>query len=696
MVHPKYPNIFTPIKLGPVELSTRFFFAPHGSSLAVGTKPSDDLIAYSSERVRGGGCGLVIIPVVVHERGRTRQPSARPPENVAAFRGYADAIHEAGGKCFAELLYHWTGAGQWQPLSTQSPSLAPSVRQFGHMDRTFSTHAMSKDEIKAWQGALRQSAANLRAAGFDGIMLHASHASLIEQFLSPYFNERTDEYGGSFENRMRFFIEALQVSREGAGPGMAIGMRLNCDELISGGYDTDMARRVVKEVCDRGLVDYVDLDAAMEPQQFHLGMPTSFAPEQSYRPYVEKVRSAAGKVPVLSVLGRLTNMADAEAAIAAGACDVVGAARQLIAEPEFVQNARNGRENRSRTCTACNWCLAAAVDGAQGCVINPASYRERQWGVRTFAPATKLSRVVIVGGGPGGLEAARVAALKGHKVTLFEAREGLGGAMTLWAKLPGREIHQTSIAWWEAELARVGVDVHCGVKADARMVLAEKPDAVIVATGALYSPGGRSVTYDADIPGSNQSFVYRPEDILLRGAWPKGKIVLLNGEGEHASSGLAEMLARAGSDVLFVSAGFTPLSPRIATSHEGRSVVERLKTAGVRFAPTTWIKSIGDRTVTLYDTHTDLEQRIDGVDGVVLVTGRHPVDDLVRELEGKVAQLFAIGDALAARPAATAAHEGQMFARFIGEPGTPTNMTETYYRPDGPETIMVPAGTARA
>lgn len=694
-MHPRYPKVFSPIRLGPVEVPTRFFFAPHGSSLSAGTKPSDDLVAYSAERVRDGGCGLVVLALVAHERGRTRQPSPHPPENVAAFRAMADAIHAAGGKIFGQIFYWWGGAGQWQPLSPPAPSLGPSSRQFGYGDRTVSTHEMSRDEIAEMHAAVRQSADHLRQAGFDGVMLHASHAGLIEQFLSPYFNQRTDEYGGPLENRMRFLVESLRAAREGAGPDLAVGMRFNCDEQLPGGYGTETAREVLASVCAQGLVDYVDLDVGVEPQQFHHGMPSAFAPRQYYRPFVEAVRKAAGDVPVLSVLGRVTSMAEAEAAIDAGVVDMAGAARQLIAEPRFVQNARDGREAESRICIACNWCTAAQGEGAQGCSINPASYRERLWGVGSFAPAARASRVVIAGGGPGGLEAARVSALKGHDVVLFEARERLGGALALWAGLPGREAYGQAVDWWAAEAARLGVDVRLGTSATVEGVLAERPDAVIVATGARYSPGGRSVTFDADIPGWDRDFVLRPEDLLLGGAQPAGRVVLLDGEGLHASAGIAERLATRGCEVLYVTAGFSPLSPRLVDNFEARYVVQRLKAAGVRFVPTTWARRIEARSVTLYDVHTDAERTIEDVGAVLLVTGRAPQDGLARALDGRVGQLFTIGDALAARVLAAASYEGQKFARLIGEPDAPATVREAYFRADGPELTPFPADVAR-
>lgn len=684
-MHPTYPHVFRPIKVGPVEIPNRFYFAPHGVALSVGTKPSTDFVAYSRARVEGGGCGLVVNSLTVHDRGSVGRACPYPEENVPAFAAMADAIHAAGGKIFGELLYWWGVGGFWQPLSPPAPALAPSAVPFEFTTVTRSTSEMDTHTIRGMVAAYGQSTRNLRAAGYDGVMLHAAHGALIEQFVSPYFNHRTDEYGGSLENRMRFLVECLEAAREGAGGEIAVGMRFNCDELLPGGYDTAGAREILGRLCSSGLLDFVDLDVAVEPQQLHLGMPPVFVEPHLYKPYVEAVRSATGDVPVLSVLGRLTSVADAEATIAEGICDMVGAARALIAEPELIQNAYHDREERSRTCIACNWCMAARLDGAQGCAINPASYRERLWGVDTFTSAPRRSKVVVVGGGPGGLEAARVSALKGHDVTLFEARESPGGALALWASLPGREWYLRAIEWWMGELSRLGVSVRLGTSATASGVLAEQPDAVIVATGAPYSVGGRSGFLDADIRGHEQDFVYRPEQILLNGIRPQGKVVLLDTEGLNAGTGIAELLAVGGAEVEYVTPGFMPASTSLIASHDFRFVVMRMKDAGVTLTPGTYVRHIGDHQVTVYDVYTEAERVIEGVEAVVLATGRVPDQGLARDLEGKVDQLFTIGDALAARPLATAAYEGQMFARYIGEAGAPRTVAEAYFMRDSPD-----------
>jgi len=479
-------------------------------------------------------------------------------------------------------------------------------------------------------------------------------------------------------------IETLKISRAAAGADMAVGMRLNCDEMLRGGYGIDEAREILKCVCDAGLLDFVDLDVAIEPMQLRYGMPPIFLQEHFYRPYVEKVRGAAGDVPVLSVLGRVTRMQDAESAIASGLCDMVGSTRELIAEPQFVRLAREGREEHSRTCIACNWCLAGGGEGAFGCTINPASYRERLWGVESFTRAARCVNVVVVGAGPAGLEAARVAALRGHQVTVLEARERLGGALALWAQLPAFAAYQQSIDWWERELARLNVRVRTGQATTAQGVLALAPHAVIIATGAEFCRAGRSAFLDQPIPGAQQRHVFAPEDILLGGQRPKGRVVLLDGEGTHASSGVAELLARDGAELIMLSPNYAPFSMRLNDCYDGEFVAERLAAASVEFRAATWVRAIAERAIDTYEIFGGRTHTIENVDAVVLATSRQCLDSLSTPLEGRVDQLFTIGDALSVRPWATAAFEGQKFARLIGEPGAPRNVGEAYFRSDDP------------
>jgi len=465
-------------------------------------------------------------------------------------------------------------------------------------------------------------------------------------------------------------------------------MRFNCDELLAGGYDTTDAYEVLQRIASAGLIDYADLDIATEPQQYYIGMPSVFMEPHLYRPYVEAVRGAAGKIPVLSVLGRMTSIADAEAVIAAGVCDMVGAARGLIAEPDLVRNAYEGQEERSRTCIACNWCMAGIHDSSAGCAINPVSYRERTWGPDALRPAAHSSKVIVVGAGPGGLEAARTSALRGHEVTLLETRARAGGAFALWASLPGREAYQLAIDWWERELKRLGVVIRLGTRATAGGILGEKPDAVILATGAAYHRSGRGFHSEQDIPGYDRDFVYRPEEILSLSALPRGKILVQDDEGLQTGMGIAELFARNGADVEFLTPNFLPLSSRVMATQEGRPMVQRLRALGGRISTMCFIKEIRDHEVLVKDVHSDQVRMISAVDALVLTTGRVPVNDLEKDLDGKVAQLFTIGDALAPRMWGAATFEAHKFARFIGEPGAPASIADAYFSDD--DATLVP------
>jgi hypothetical protein len=557
--------------------------------------------------------------------------------------------------------------------------------QFRSHEKGFATREITRREIGMMLAALRQSIEHLREAAFDGVMIHGAHGALAEQFLSPYFNRRADEYGGSLENRMRFLIESLQAAREAAGDRMAVGMRFNCDERLAGGYDSTEAFEVLQSIAGAGLIDYADLDIATEPQQYYIGMPSVFMDPHLYRPYVEAVRGAAGKIPVLSVLGRMTSIADAEAVIAAGVCDMVGAARGLIAEPDLVRNAYEGQEERSRTCIACNWCMAGIHDSSAGCAINPVSYRERTWGPEALRPAPHRSKVIVVGAGPGGLEAARTSALRGHEVTLLEARARMGGAFALWAGLPGREAYQLAIDWWQRELERLGVLIRLGARATVADILERGPDAVIVATGAAYHRSGRGFYSEQDIPGYDRDFVYRPEDILSSSTLPRGKVLVQDDEGLQTGMGIAELFAANGAQVEFLTPNFLPLSSRVMAAQEGRPMVRRLRALGGRISTMSFIKEIRDHEVLVADVHSDEVRVISDVDAVVLTTGRVPVNDLEKALDGKVAQLFTIGDALAPRMWGAATFEAHKFARFIGEPGAPASIAEAYFSDDDPK-----------
>lgn len=681
----RYPHVFSPVRLGPVQVNNRFYFSPHGVPYQVASGPTDLFVAYHVERARGG-CALMFhsTSVIPKRDGGMSSPYLR--ESVPNFAAAAQAVHDAGAKFFAQIHYARVGnRWRYEAGSGAAPMFAPSPMQM--FDDFHVTYEMSAASIKKVIEAHRICSANLAEAGYDGIQVHCAHAMLVEAFLSPYFNHRTDEWGGSLENRMRFLVECLHAAREGAGPRLAVGIRYNVDEMVSGGLDQSDTREILERLVEMKLLDFVDMDVALEPQQFPLGMPSYFVDGHVYEGFVRGVRSAAGEVPVLSVLGRVTSIAQAERAISEGVCDLVGAARGLMTEPDLVKNALEGREQDSRTCLACDICLTNG-HGVFGCAINPSTGRERFWSERTLVHSSRRHKVVVVGAGPAGMEAARVAAKKGHDVVLFERRQRIGGQMCLWASLPGRQIFATTPAWYERQLSQVGVDVRTGVEATASMVLSERPDAVIVATGSRYLRTGESGFMPQPIPGHDRRFVYTPESILEEGVRLKGQILVLDEEGINTAAGIAEILAADGARVRLVTRWLQPVQHMDA--FEFVFVIPRLRNLGVELQTMRYVKEIGDGTVTTFDVFTN-EERTDPVDAVVLATARGSAGTLGKELEGKFSQLFLVGDALAPRGLSEAFYEGHRFARYVGDEGAPQDFEEDFFLPPDPARDQRPA-----
>ncbi len=678
----RYPHVFSPIQIGPIEIPNRFFLGSHSNPLVApgvhgSAVPSEAFTRYYGERA-AAGVGLLIHSLPVLPRFGRQTPYYE--ESIESFRAVAAHIHQFGAKLFGQLWYYWGSPGPWGPATPPAPSIGPSPVQ--RFDDYSVVHELTRDEIKMLIAAYVQGTRHLRQAGYDGVEVHSAHGIVVEQFLSPYFNKRTDEYGGDLDGRMRLLVEILTAIREQAGPRMAVGLRLNCDEMVPGGLTQDDAKEVLARLCGLGLIDFADLDVGIEPNQFFLVSATSFTPPLLNESMVANVRQAvAPGVAVLSVLGRVTDVAEAERVLAAGTADMVGAVRPLIAEPEMIKNAREGREDRSRTCIACNYCLAYSHIGSSfGCAINPATARETRWGIQTLKPSGGRVRLVVVGGGPAGLEAAVVASRLGHEVVLFESRSQLGGQVGLWRQLPERGLVGVHIDWYARRLVENKVDVRTGVEATAARVLAERPDSVIVATGSRYAGDGESGFLSRPIPGADQPFVMTPEQVLEEGRMPAGHVLILDEEGIHTAAGIAELLAAGGARVELVTRSMQPVQNLVWT-FESVKVVAKLKSLGVRLTQGMYVREIGHRRVTLYDIFTEASEVRDEVDAVILVTMRKPVSGLAAELEGRVDQLLVAGDALAPRGLADAIFDGHRLARMVGRTEAPRSFADDYFGP---------------
>ena len=693
MISQRYPHVISPINIGPVEVRNRLYMPPHGLALTAAgphgsAVPSDDCAYYYAERVEAG-VGLVFHSLSTIPRHRLASPLYE--DSVPHFKAVADMVHAAGGKIMGQLHYYWGHTVPWEPLGAMFPVFGTD--RYQRFEKHDTVHQLSEDEIRAWIEAHGRCARNLRDAGYDGIQVHAAHGMLAEQFLSRYYNKRTDRFGGDLESRMRVLVEALESVRANVSQGMAVGIRFNCDEMLPQGVDQDEAGTVLDKLVEMDLIHYADLDIAVEPQQAPLMVSPRWMPPLHIASFIASVgRVVKGRTVVMGAAGRVTTLAEAEDLIASGTMDLVGAVRGLIAEPELLRNALEGREDRNRTCIACNFCIGSFQQSTGwGCVINPGTGRERRWGLKTLQPQGRSQKVVVVGGGPAGMEAARVAARRGHQVLLLEGADRLGGQMELWSRLPGRELLAGAVDWYRRAVAETGVEVRLGTAATVDGVLAEQPDAVIVATGARYVRNGQSGFMPAEIPGWDLPFVHTPEEILGGGLRPKGRVLVLDEEQLATGLGLAELLAESGAQVEVVTREMSPVGPALWYSFEFPYLLPKLERAGVKLTTRHYLKEIRPGRATLFEFLTNDEVTRD-VDAVILATMRRQAGDLDSELYGRVPRLYVVGDALAPRALFEATFEGQRFARLIDDPDAPKTTSEALFQPSGAD--VHPKGAA--
>lgn len=677
----KYPNVFAPISLGPVDIHNRIYMPPHGVPLDVTVPgygpngmPAAELAYYYGERAQGG-VGLIFHSTLVAPFAAwPGTPSSSPilPGALPSYAAVADKVHADGAKIMAQIWYHPGLTHLWEQGGPQAPQLSPSATQSFGMPS--SRYQLRKEDLHYIVDAHRDAARNLMDCGYDGVELHVSHGMLLETFLSPYFNKRTDEYGGSLANRARLVIEVLEAIKNVTQGRLAVGMRFTIDQMLPGGWNEDGGREVLNHLAQTGLMDFIDLDIAVEPEQHHLAIPPFFEEKLHNAARVARVRDACGNVPVLATPGRLNEVAEAEDLLARGVADVIGVARGVIAEPQLVNNALYGRESESRHCVSANWC--SPYTPGHGCALNPTVAKEERWGVRQNGKAPRSMRVVVIGGGPAGMESARVAAMRGHTVTLLESKPHLGGAVVQVAQMPGREHYAKAGGWWANQLDKLGVEVRTGVNADVAGVLALQPDVVMVATGSLYARDGASGFSTLTIPGWDQPFVLTPDEVLSGEKEANGQVLIIDEEGRNAGPGTAEFLAAKGCKVTLVSS-YGSTAPHMGpTTHY---VLPRLRKAGVVMNPGTRAVEIGDHQVTLESLATG-ERRVVPVDTVIMSTMRRQVDSLADALRGKVPYVYLVGDALAPRSLMEATYEGHKFARLIGEADMPETVIDELFK----------------
>jgi mycofactocin system FadH/OYE family oxidoreductase 2 len=663
-----YPHLFSPLTIGTVTVRNRIMQTAHVKLFAYNAADSQRNVAYQAARAKGGAGLLITGNRVVHPTSTTGFPRvawAYAPAALEVDRRLTDAVHEHGGVIFAQLNHFGLNASSdsaddyrvlWGPSAVKSPAYGETPKAM---------EAEDIREVVEWWG---RSAELTREGGFDGTEVHISHSYLLHQFLSPLYNKREDEYGGSFENRLRFAREVIEEVRRRSGSDWVVGVRISLTDFIPGALDIDDAVRVARALEADGQIDYVNVTAAGYHNIFKAIEPSD-VPDGYLVDLTAQVKAAVS-LPVFTV-GGIKDAALAEEILASGKADMVAMTRAQIADPEFANKVREGREDEVYHCIRGNQgCIGRVFKGLPiACTVNPAAGREQRFGEGTLTPADDPAYWLVCGGGPAGMKAAETLARRGHRVTLLEREEQLGGQVNLILRTPGREEFGWITRDLEAQMRRLGVEIRLGTEATPQLVRSLGADGVVVATGALPSRTGfSSVNPLVDrLPGAEQEHVLTVWDVLLDSR-PAGKrVVVLDDDGTRYAAGVTEVLLDRGCEVELVSR-WPALFPSTLTTLDMAHLYGRLFGKGLAYRLNSWAVSIETDSITVVNLYTGTTETLAGVDTVVLATGPQANDDLYRALKGEVENLHRIGDCLAPRKLDHAIYEGNLAGRELWSP----------------------------
>jgi 2,4-dienoyl-CoA reductase-like NADH-dependent reductase (Old Yellow Enzyme family) len=652
-------HVFQPIDLGPATLPNRIARSAHGTALAQ-HGIDEDLIAYHEARARGG-VGLTILEIaLVHPSSPS--PSGIPAWDRSTIAGY-ERLMERLGRYEMRVFQQLWHAGRHALPADGSPPWAPSA--IPSVDLGVMPLAMSHDQIDELVEAFAAAAANAREGGLHGVEVHLAHGYLLNQFLSPLANQRDDEYGGPLENRLRFPLRVLQAVRDAVGSELAVGVRLNGEDGVPGGLSNADMVDVARRLDATGLLDFFNL--SLGNRWAHHKMIGPMHEPHGYELRTSVPIAAAVCKPAI-VTGRILNLQEAERVLAAGDADVVSMVRATIADPDLVRKTRGGLASRVRPCIGCNHgCFAGIRNNPPriGCAVNVGAGRETVLGDDRLPPADVVRDVVVIGGGPAGLEAARVAALRGHRVTLYEATERLGGQLAYARRAPLRGDIGTIADWLAAELTPLGVDVHLQTPVDAAVLASRSPDAVIVATGATPRRDGFQAARPLH-PLAGAGTMLTSWDILgADGAGAPGfgrRALVLDDLGHYEAIAVIDRLFEEVETVHLVTR-FAELGTLVDSSLSAAPARERFGIRDFHVHPHSWLEGFADGGATIASLDADVRRAVD-VDTVVLVSGatpRRPLD----VVDGFVGPVHVVGDALGHRFLLTAVHDGNRAGRAV-------------------------------
>lgn len=668
-------RIWEPLTIGNTRVKNRIMMTAQSILYGDNNILGDRHIEYYRERARGGAALFICEQQGAHRYAKGsfhNGCSAWDPKSIPQYAKLAEAVHEYGARQFVQLYapgVHDKGTtiiDEWHPL--WGVSNTPSIV---HHEVPM---VMEKEHIADLVDGFAQSALNVKVAGVDGVELHAAHSYLFGQFLSPIYNHRDDEYGGSVKNRCRVIVETGEEIRKRCGRDFTVGVRISFDELMGDvGIVPEQAEEQLDIMAETGLFDFFNISGGSY-HTLHMAVAPMSVDYGFMLPFGKRAKAVVGERAKVFIVGRIVDLGMAEQALADGAADMVAMTRAQMAEPHMIRKTREGRGREIIGCMGANECVARTFENRPSvCLVNPTVGREKTWNNQNLNPVAPAAAkcVIVVGGGLGGMHTAQLAAQRGHKVTLIERDDSLGGHLKLLMKMPTRKEWGIAVENLRRRMDVFDVDVRLGEEATVASLQHEDPQALVVATGFSYGSTGYSQfrpERDA-IPGHDSDHVIdigtAARQVLADPASLGAKVLIIDQIGDHLPLGLAELLRLEGKAEVEIVSPMDVVCPDVFRRLEYPHVVPRLSEAGVAMTPRHFVENIEGDTVEIYPLWGGPRRVVDGVDTVVISIDRRPEAALYFACRNDFTEVHRIGDCVAPRGPAAVTYEAEKLGRKL-------------------------------